>query len=257
MGSFRANTVPADPQTDPHTWEKQYHTLSSGSAGSYTIVVDRFALGSSPNMYQAVYPGCKVRSWSLSVALDQPVIVSADFIAHDVITTGGAAILTTPYEQASVGKPMAFMWRDCEVRIGNEGVRGSHKTGYLKYFRFRQDNKLDMSRYYLDGVTNMVDPEAGKSNTGVLALEYDYAAQVDTEIFDRYESDQIISVELTMRRPPYSAVFWFPSVHISQPDIDGQKSGVAKVAVSGTLTWDRNTPDHAVYLTIMGEGDQP
>ena len=259
MGTAVDATVPSDPQTIPPTWSKTYHSVQDGPSGAYTIVQDRSAYGTGPdNLYQSVYSGCKVRSWSVGVTIDQPVMVSADYIAERVVTTGGAQINPAPYERASVGKPAAFGWHQCRVRIGNEGQVGSHQIGYLKYLRYRQDNKLNTDRRYIDGTTNMEDPDAENVPSGQMSMEFDYAAQVDTEIIDRFERSQVLSVELTMTRPPYSARFWWPSVHIARPQITGPKSGgVGTVTSTGMLTWDHTTPDRAVTLTLVTEGSQP
>ena len=244
-----------DPQTRPPTWVKQYVTHPEGPDVSYTIVQDRYALGTRPSMYQTVYRGAKVRGWSLNIFVDQPVLISTDFVCPWAVTTGGAAVNAAPYPAASRGTPLAFDWTDVSVRIGDEGVRGSNVIGFLRYFRFRQDNKLDVSRYYTDGDVNLVEPVAFDVNTGGLDMEFDYAAVVDTELFDRYEAGELVSVEMTARKGPFQFRLWLPSIHFRKVNVQGQDIRVGTVTATGDLRYNEELSDQdAVLVEIISEG---
>ena len=255
VGKAADAAVALDPQTRPETWIKRYTTRPEGPDVSYTIVQDRFSLGSRPGLYQTVYRGAKIRGWSLNIFVDQPILVSTDFVCPWAVTAGGRAANPAPYPTASRGTPLAFDWTDVSVRIGDEGVRGSSVIGFLRYFRFRQDNKLDVSRYYTDGETNLVEPVAFDVNTGGVDMEFDYAAVVDTELFDRYEAGELVSVEMTARKGPFQFRLWLPSIHFRNVNVTGQDTKVGTVTATGDLRYNETlSGQDAVLVELISEG---
>ena len=254
IGDFQPASVAAG-----SLWSKTYRTHRRGPQGSYTIVQDRFTLGSTPGLYKSVYRGCKVRSWSLQVTQDQPVQIGADFISQrSAVTSGGSAPALAPYPAATVGKPAAFTWADTRLRIGAAGQRANFQMDFCRFFRYSQDNRLDLSRYYVDGDSNLAEPVAQDTNTGSLALEFDYAAVVDTNILDRFDDGELISVELSGNRPGgYAYRLWLPTVHLSNVQVEGGVRGAASVSATGGLRWNEAASDSAASLTLTTEGRNP
>ena len=232
---------------------KNYHTDRRGPRGSYTIVQDRFAFGTVYTIYQAVYSGVKVQAWSFYVTVDQPIQLGATVVGTRAEITGGAPNNPAPY--AAGGS--AFHWGDTRVRIGTPGVVGSFVIGFLNYIRYRQDNKLDLTRYYIDGDDNMVRPEARDTNTGVLDLEFQYAAVVDTYLRDAFEKGKQISVEVEAIRGGRKLRLWLPNLHVGNVSIQGGLEGVAVLTATCSLRFEPDNSFHAVELDYTTDGSSP
>ena len=247
---------PAEPEGS--LFRKKFHTRLRGPRGSYTIVQDRQALATVPGLYQSVYRGCKVSSWSLMCTVDNPVVLSTEFIAErNVPTSGGVGGRSrqhpnpAPYRDAV----SAFVWKDCSLRVGRAGQRGTFDMGFLRLFRLAVSNHLDMDRYYTDGFSNLREPVPRDTNTGQIDLEFAYAAVVDTWFNDNFIGGNLVSLEFNaVREGGYKMRLWIPHVFLEDVLVTGGVEDVPDFSVSGDVRYDPEGPDHAIELELVTEG---
>ena len=253
VGHYNAVGTPNGPLFD-----KQYFTDTRDRFGSYTIVQDRFAQGSTNTLYKTVYRGCKVRAWKLRVIQGQPVLLESEWFAQRGPRTGGTEFPSiAPYNAATIGSPGAFHWGNCRLLSGLPGDAATVQANFIKMVTINMDNHLDMERYLVDGDSNAEDPKSKENHTGFVQINADYSAQGDTYILDAFEQGEIIPFILEGNRPGgFGFKIDIPQVHISDAKVAGGDNGIYKLTATGDIRWDESTPDHALQLTLTTEGSQ-
>ena len=126
--------------------------------------------------------------------------------------------------------------------------------GFLRMFRVRVDNRLDLGRYYVDGPDNLAEPVPFDTNTGSIDLEFDYAAVVDTYVVDPFEDGDLVSLELSGVRDAHSFRLWIPYVFLDNVQVTGGVEGSATATVTAGVRYEPSVSHHAVQLDLVTDG---
>ena len=251
LGAF--DNAPAQPgtATNPVTYIKEFHSDSDGPGElatdpqSVTIyhLRNRQGTGRPSENVLSQYRGCVVKSGSLTVAKDTPVMVMNEYTGLAVadITTSPPAI------NAYTAGARAYEWRHItgfKSAANKAGLSGADNLAGVEAFTFNWDLGLLLDARYADGENIRAYPRRISRPAYSGTLDIVHSAATQTAFRARFAAGTISALSFEMAHGVNRFSLTFPSIRIDSANLVSSLDDLTKMQVSWTAL--HNGTDHAV-----------